>query len=117
MTGHENILVMRRKGYAPAAVWVTDTDSPVCGQIAKDWHQQTNPFTRQFFPQVVIASSDTPEALDFRFLVGLEVHVRSDRSEARQFRLFEAIKKIEPAVIAAVLDGQTTIHRSAKWLK
>lgn len=110
MTGHENILVMRRKGYAPAGVWVTDTDSAMCKQVAKDWHRETNPYTGQFFPQVVLSAMDTPEAMDFRFLVGLQVHARSDRSEDRNARLFEAIKKANPAVVAAVLNGQTTIH-------
>ena len=110
MTGHENILVMRRKGYAPAAVWVTDTDAPLAVACAKDWHRKTNAYTQQFCPQVVLSAGDTPEAMDFRFLVGLQVHSRSDRGNDRETRLFEAIKKANPAVLAAVLNGQTTIH-------
>lgn len=107
MTGHEQLLAMRRKGYAPAGVWVSDTGAPLCWKAARDWHEEPS------WPEIVLREDDMPEAMDFRCLVGLCVHARSDRSEERAARLFEAIKAANPAIVIAVLDGQTQVHRRA----
>lgn len=104
MTGHEKLLAMRRKGSVPAAVWVTDTDLPMCWQMARDWHVEPD------FPQIVLRADDTPEAMDFRCLVGLRVHARSDRSEERAARLFDSIKAANPALVVAVLNGEVCAH-------
>lgn len=111
MTGHENIVVMRRQGFRPSAVWVTDTDARHCVQTAKDWHREPASKTGELLPEVVLSATDVPEQLDFRFLVGLQVHASSHRSEERARRLFQAIQAYHPAVLVAVLDGKTELFR------
>ena len=111
MTGHENIVVMRRQGFKPAAVWVTDTDARLCMQAAKDWHLYPAAKTGEFMPEVVISAADVPEQLDLRFLVGLQVHASSHRSEERARRIFDSIRAHHPAALAAVLHGKTEIFR------
>ena len=104
MTGHEQLLALRRRGMAPSSVWVTDTDLPMCWQIARDWHIHGD------YPAIVLRADDTPEAMDFRCLVGLQVHARSDRSEERGARLFDSIKAANPALVVAVLNGEVCAH-------
>ena len=62
MTGHEPILAMRRARRKPA--FVTVSDRPCHTDWAK-WGDQP----------VVCVAGDTPELLDLRFLVGLNVMI------------------------------------------
>lgn len=86
MTGHEALRAMRYDKHAPRCVWITDGDDI----RAKDWHHEVNHVDQQRHAVISLAAGDIPEALDFRCLVGLEVHIAGDRGEARANRLHNA---------------------------
>jgi len=110
MTGHEPLLKMRRAGKKPACVWVTDEDSSYAIKAAADWHLMPNPFTEKLFAHIHIKESDVPEALDFRCLVGLTVHMECERGSDRAQRLFKAIVDASPAFVISVQDKQVWTH-------
>lgn len=86
MNGHQQLLAMRRAGRVPQCVWLEDGP---CVQ-SSDWHEQANPFTQQHHAHIRVAADDIPEALDLRCLVGLTVHVVSQRDKGREERLWRA---------------------------
>ena len=110
MIGHEKLFAMRRRGVRPVAVWVDDSDSPLIRDMAREWHLSVFG-ARPMFGQIVLAHSDVPEVVDWRCIVGMEVHVSSDRSISRCARIFDAVKAAQPLVVAAVIDGQVQIYR------
>jgi hypothetical protein len=63
MTGHEPLIAMRRNGFKPAFVWLSEAGF--------------TPSTHE----VHIAKTDIPEALDLRFLVGVTVLAESQNRE------------------------------------
>ena len=81
MTGHEQILAMRRAGQSPRTVWVDDFASTPDGLT------------------VSLAPRDVPEQQDWRFLVGLTVLVTA-HDEARMARIATACKTFARRVIA-----------------
>lgn len=87
MTGHEALRAMRRKHLVPRAVWITDGED----MMARDWHLEPNVCDQQKHACISLAETDIPEALDFRSVVGLEVHVSGDRSAARARRIHQAL--------------------------
>lgn len=62
MTGHQELIAMRRAGLKPAFAWVADFP---CKTDWEKWGDQ---------PQICV-HGDTPELEDFRFLVGVTVIV------------------------------------------
>ena len=82
MTGHQQLLAMRRKGFKPAGVCVVDGGSI----FASDWHEAPNSYDGQFHAEVQIDEHDIPEALDLRFLIGLSVVLVGERGDARARR-------------------------------
>ena len=79
MKGHEAIIQSRIKGQAPELVYLDDYETSLT-----DWRQLE-------ITPVVSLNNELPEALDLRFLVGLNVSITS-RSEDRAKRLFNACK-------------------------
>lgn len=100
MNGHQPLLEMRRSGIKPACVWVLDDDSDLSKEYAANWQNSPNEIVQKLYAHVRIDERDLPEAIDFRFLVGMTVHLESSRGEARSMRLFESIKKFQPSILA-----------------
>lgn len=103
MTGHEPLQRMRRAGLRPTCVWVMDDDAPLSREQAMTWHQHPNPFAGKFFVHILLSPEDIPETMDFRCLVGLQVHTDSSRGPERAKRLFDALVAAGPEV---VIDAQ-----------
>lgn len=102
MNGHQPLIALRRSGYKPDAVFVIDGDC----QGVNDWHQPRYARTGPLFAEVRIAAGDTPEALDLRWAVGLEVHVSAWRSLERGKRLHAALIAAKPKhLVTAVTLG------------
>lgn len=68
MRGHEALIAMRRQGAKPRRVTLLTT--PGYDRWVATW-----PTEFPAYPDIEIAPEDTPERLDLRFLVGLQVHV------------------------------------------
>lgn len=87
MNGHEALRAMRYGKHAPRCVWITDGNDAG----AKDWDQYINDTDQQRHAVIELNAGDIPEALDFRCLVGLEVHIAGERGEARATRIHNAV--------------------------
>lgn len=57
MKGHEQVIALRRRGVRPACLWVSDYDCLTVGDGLT----------------VSVEQQDTPERIDWRFVVGLTV--------------------------------------------
>ncbi len=107
MRGHQPILDMRRGGFAPTStVFVSDTECPMEAWNARNWQGLTDPM-----PTVVIEASDALEQLDFRFAVGLHVSLMCQRGEERAKRLFAAIRKAGPCVLACAMGNEVWVFK------
>lgn len=106
MTGHLALLDMRRQGHRPIGVWITDGET-IC---ASDWTREPNPFLGDFCPAVRLDASDIPETLDFRFVVGLTVHVACCRGDSRGRRLHQCLVDAKARVVATVLSNEVLLH-------
>lgn len=87
MNGHEALRAMRYDKRAPRCVWITDGDD----QRAREWDDEPNHSDQQRHAVIELNAADIPEALDFRCLFGLEVHIAGERGEARATRLHNAV--------------------------
>ena len=114
MTGHEPLLQMRRAGVKPACVWVMDDDTPASRQQAAEWAELPNAFSRKYHAHIRLNADDVPEAMDFRCLVGLQVHVSSGRGEARARRIFDAIAAAGPDAVLAVQGDDLWVYQGEK---
>lgn len=110
MTGHDALLKLRRAGMKPACVWVLDEDGPEAAQAARDWIKEPNAFAEKLFAHIQLTAADIPEALDFRPLVGLRVHMVCERGEARARRVFKALTAANPAFLIAEQGGEVWTH-------
>ncbi|MGN1057202.1 MAG: hypothetical protein ACI4QS_10875 [Comamonas sp.] len=111
MRGHQPLVDMRRAGMLPGpAVWVEDVDCPLGNWLSRNWHGLTTDGKAQ--PHIVVDDTDVIEVLDFRCLRGLIVHLRADRSDDRAKRLFSAIRKVQPKVLACVRGTETWLYRN-----
>lgn len=114
MTGHEPLLQMRRAGRKPACVWVLDDDSAETRTLASDWQTFPNAFSQKYHAHIRLNADDVPEAMDFRCLVGLQVHLSSSRGKARARRIFDAIAAASPDMVLAVQGDDFWIHQGEK---
>lgn len=87
MNGHEPLQAMRRVHRVPRCVWITDGDDI----RSRDWQEEPNAADQQRHAVISIAAADIPETIDFRCVVGLEVHLAAERGEARAKRLHAAL--------------------------
>lgn len=78
MQGHTHIIAMRKQGLTPAQVFVNDYPCKT------DWFEEDMAAT-------VCTAGDSIGLLDFRFLVGLTVHIASD-SKQRAQAIYNAVK-------------------------
>lgn len=95
MNGHEPLIAMRRAGYRPESVHLIDGDAVG----ANDWHNHANPYTGTVQAEVRIDAADVPEALDFRWAVGMTIQVHAWRSLSRARRLHEALIAAKPSLV------------------
>ena len=98
MKGHEGIIKMRKKGYAPAMISLDDFSFP---SPTATWEEKDHAPT-------VCVHKEAIEGLDLRFLVNMRVSVTSC-SEDRAKRLFNACKAAGATWVAAShteLDGE-----------
>lgn len=100
MKGHHQLLAMRRKGFKPASVCVVDG----LAISAHDWQKFPNSYSKQFHAEIQIDQHDVPEALDFRMLIGMNVHLVGERGDERTMRLFDAICLAKPFVLMTALS-------------
>lgn len=70
MRGHEAVIAMRRRGSAPASIWLDDTGGPftLVTHPRIGWQLGSNA------ANVEVAPDENPLRLDLRFCVGLKVH-------------------------------------------
>lgn len=102
MRGQQSVIAMRRKGYAPAAVWLYDLGS----------ERQRQPFPWPDFgasADVDIEPTDSPSRLDLRFCVGLRVWVQSRDLARLEAITRTAVEAGAKRVLGALLDGERCI--------
>lgn len=73
MRGHEVLIGLRMRGFAPVQVFVSDGGDTL--KAWRDWHQWTT------HPHVEIDPKDRPRRLDLRFAAGLIVHLDAANSQ------------------------------------
>lgn len=110
MTGQDALRALRRAGAKPACVWVADEDGAIAKQAARDWYKEPNPFAGKLFAHIQLTATDIPETLDFRALIGLQVHLVCERGDARAKRVFDALAAAKPAFLIAVQGGKVWTH-------
>lgn len=110
MRGHDQLLAMRRANRRPAAVWITDSDDEYSRVTARDWANEPNRTDGRVHAHIRIEATDIPEALDLRCLVGLEVHVSSDRGAARHHRIFDSVLDAGAAAVIAVIGDEAQMQ-------
>ena len=96
MKGHEAIITMRKKGYAPAMISLDDFNFP---SPFANWQENNHVPT-------VCVHKEAIESLDLRFLIDMRVSVTS-HSEDRAKRLFKACKAAGAKWVGA---SHTEIH-------
>jgi len=102
MTGHQSITALRMRGYTPSQVWVSVLDAE------PEYFSGTHPerdLENGFLPGIDIGPAEPVQALDFRCLRGLTVHLQGTdrgRVEAIQERLLE----FQPARVLASGFGE-----------
>lgn len=106
MNGHQQIIAMRRDGRKPVAVWITDGFDP----MANKWHLEPNCMDGRMYASVQVESLDIPEALDLRFLVGMNVHVAGDRENSRTRRLYASVVAAKPRLAICIFDAEILFH-------
>ena len=88
MTGQDQIIALRRKGFAPRYVWVSDRPTAFLDGA-----------TVRLNPQ------DVPEQQDWRFLVGLTALVDGPQAD-RVARIAAAVQPIARRVITTTCPGR-----------
>lgn len=103
MKGADAVFAMRRAGKRPKAVWITQTESPLCLM----WQKYDD---LQAYPEVEILPNENPNALDLRFVVGLTVHVAGKNYQTGK-KLHHALlnagaKRVITAVGGVLIDSE-----------
>lgn len=100
MIGHEQIIALRLRGYKPEQVWVYVFNAEP--QYFPSTHPALN-LQNGFRAEIHIVPTDRG-ILDFRFLVGLVVHL-SGTDERRVMQILRQIERAKPLrVITALSD-------------
>lgn len=98
MRGHQALIDMRMRGYAPVGHVTIDVDGPTV--LAKTW-----PNFMADYPQICVEKSDSPTRCDLRFLVGLNVNVTGcDEPKVRAFTA--AAMRAKAARVMAIVHEQ-----------
>lgn len=107
MTGMEALCELRSEQNAvPRAVWIIDGDD----ERADYWESLPNYVDRQLHAVVTIGPRDTPEALDFRCVVGLTVHIQGDRGAGRLRRLHQAVIEAKARIVVTSIAEHNNIE-------
>ena len=112
MNGHEPLLAMRRKGYAPAQGVRLDVGF-VDPHSANAWHRKGMPCA-----VVHLADADDLARLDLRFLLGLDAVIVGPAYQApeRFVRAVAAVQRHHPASIVAVgLDQENRAAEAQRF--
>lgn len=88
MTGQDQIIALRRKGFAPRYVWVSDRPAAFLDGAT-----------------VRLSPQDVPEQQDWRFLVGLTAIVEGAQAD-RVARIAAAVQPIARRVITTTCLGR-----------
>lgn len=105
MTGLDTVIELRKRGLKPKAVFI----DLVLALAAID-----EPLSLSGIAYVEILASDSLAAIDFRALVGLNVHVYDNAGDPnRQRKVASMVAAVEPALLVVpMVDGATwTVHR------
>jgi non-ribosomal peptide synthetase component F len=105
MNGHEPLQAMRRIHRIPRCVWITDGDDI----RSRDWDEEPNVIDQQRHAVISLAAADIPEAIDFRCVVGLEVHLSAERGETRARRLHTALIEAGAKRVITSIHAETGI--------
>lgn len=112
MKGMNQLWELRRKGFKPACAYVYDDSARLFTDAASDWHQSPNRSDEnRLYARIQLDESDQPERVDFRPLTGLEVHLMGYRSDERTLRIYEAIKRVGPLLLAAPISTALMIFK------
>lgn len=112
MNGMAQLLDLRRKGFKPACACVYDDSSPLFKEAAQTWRKAPNRSAGGVLhARIQLDETDLPERIDFRPLTGLEVHLMGFRGDERIQRLYEAIKRISPQLLAAPTSTSVMIFK------
>lgn len=111
MRGHQPLIDMRRAGVLPnEAAFVTDMETLVGDWLSRNWHGFAS--DGHPVPHIAVETGDVIEILDFRCLRGLIVHLEATRSDERAKRLFAAIRKVQPKVLACCRKTEIWLYRN-----
>lgn len=88
MTGQDQIIALRRRGFAPRYVWVSDRPTAMLDGVT-----------------VRLSPQDVPEQQDWRFLVGLTALVEGAQAD-RVARITAAVQPIARRVIATTCPAR-----------
>lgn len=106
MNGHQPLQTMRRAHRVPRCVWITDGDDI----RSRDWHQEPNCTDQQRHAVLSLAESDIPETIDFRCVIGLEVHLAAERGESRARRLHAALIEAGAKRVITSIHAETGVN-------
>lgn len=109
MTGDRPLRAMRRNGYKPDAIFVHDADGALAKQCAAEWHNEPNAVSGRYLAEIHLDATDTPEAIDWRFVVGMPVFLDGNRGVERLRRLFRAIRAQMPQQLVCLAGDKVGI--------
>ena len=92
MRGHQSLLEARLNGYVCKDVWIHRFPKRPDYSYA---HDPENLLQNGHLPEIHIYGSDRVLALDFRCLMGLNVHIVCDADK----KLISAIKRFKPRLV------------------
>lgn len=107
MNGMDALCELRTDQSAvPRAVWIVDGSD----ERAAYWDALPSFADRQLHAVVEIGEKDIPEALDFRCVVGLTVHISGERGAGRLRRLHQAAIEAKARVVITSIAEQDNIE-------
>ena len=108
MRGHQALIALRRDKKRPQGVWISHRASPDC--MVWHLHADTLPY-----PEIEILPTESPEALDLRFVVGLIVHVNGCEDYNAGKRLHDALVKAGAQRVITVIGDVLIDSVSGEW--
>lgn len=109
MTGHEMIIEMRKRHKRPKSVWVWLGINPL--SLAALWPDLPDFWA---FPEVDVDPKDTIEALDLRFLVGLQVHIDGNDTRERLLKMHRQVSLAGAESVFTMVDGNLIYNPGVK---
>lgn len=113
MRGHRQIIAARRDGYKPSQVFVDLVDEPRPGVTKYD--EPENGLRLGCYPHVEVLRREVGAALDFRFLVGLTVHVHGQEMDETMGVLLDLIEAQAPEKLVACAGDALMFFNHGIW--